>query len=561
MTAVIYVTAALAILFYSFYRRLFPRPYPGIPYNEVAATRISGDKPGMLEAFQKHGEFNVYRNGLTRKLKYPLIQMFTSPLMAPFLYLDDPREMEDILLRRNKEFDRSPITSVIIGTIMPHSTIVKQTGPHFRAQRKPWMDVMAPDFLRRVVAPSLYGAGMELVELWKAKAAKANGTEVDILHDFDTAALDAIWVAILGESLGGLQDQISSVSGTNREKDAQRGGEVASGLDMQNTLSFMNQAALGWRTFKFPPLQLWLLKKGKEYRRFDDLKNKQIERIMRNSINKFQDAIENGTEAPDSCAMDLVLRREVQAAHKAGVPLGDLSKDIELRDEVFLLLWAGHDTTSNTLSWWIKYMARFQDAQGKLRSALRDAFPGTGLPTVNEILDSDIPYLDGAIEEAMRLAGTATTARQATVDTEVLGKRVPKGTNIVFNNVLHYRPVPVPEEIRSPTSRVAYEKRGSPGLDGPAGENLSNFVPERWLITSEDGQKEFDAYAIPRLGFGDGPRGCFGRKLAMHELRIMITLTTLSFKMLPLPQELDSMNAVETMFRKPRDCHARFQIL
>lgn len=46
----------------------------------------------------------------------------------------------------------------------------------------------------------------------------------------------------------------------------------------------------------------------------------------------------------------------------------------------------------------------------------------------------------------------------------------------------------------------------------------------------------------------------------MHELRIMITLVTLSFKILPPPQELDNMIAVETSFRKPKDCYARFEI-
>lgn len=507
MAPLLYIITAVAALAYSIYRRLFPKPYPGIPYNQESALRISGDTPGMVEAFKTHGEFSVYRKSLTQKLHSPLVQMFLTPLAPPVLYLDDPREIEDILLRRNKEFDRSPFASRVIGTIMPHSTIVKKTTPQWKAQRRPWTDVMAPEFLKRVVAPSLYDAGLELVQLWKLKAAKANGAEVNVLHDFDAAALDAIWVAILGETLGGLQEQIASINGRNRERD----NKVASGLDMQYAMNYMNQTALGWRTFKFPPLQVWLMKKGKEYRRFNSLKNEQIERIMRSSIEKYQNAIENGTEAPDGCAMDLVLRREVQDAHKAGVPLRDLAKDVELRDEVFLLLWAGHDTTSNTLSWWLKYMARFQDVQDKLRFVLREVSHGPGLPTVNEIIDSDIPYLNGVVEETLRLAGTATYARQATADTEILGMKVPKGTNIILNNLVNARPIPVPEELRSATCRAAYEKRGRAGLEGTAGDDLAEFNPERWLVRSEDGKMEFDAYAIPRLGFGDGPRGCFGK--------------------------------------------------
>ncbi|ORY67353.1 cytochrome P450 [Pseudomassariella vexata] len=535
MVALLCISAALLALGYLIYLRLHPRPLPGIPYHLASAQRISGDKPDILASFRELGEFSPHRNASCRKLGFPLIQYFFSPVLPPGLWLDDPREVEDILLRRNKEFDRSTTTSIIIGTIMPHSSIVKMTTPAWRAQRKMW-----------------------------AKAAKVDEEEVDISHDFDTAALDAIWVAILGEKLGGLRDQTSIFQGIGRTQAKHEKNEKASGLDMSNALKFLNQVALGWRTFKFPSLQLWLLKRGAEYRKFDGIKNQQIERIIRSSINKFQGAIESGVETPDSCAMDLVLRREVQAAHKAGIPLPDLAKDTELRDELFLLLWAGHDTTSNTLLWWMKYMSRSQKAQSNLRAALREAFPGHELPTVNEILESDIPYLDGSIEEALRLAATALTARRATVDTEILGCKIPKGTNVVFNSTVHHRPVPVPEEIRSATSRTAYEKRGRPGLDGPAGDDLQDFVPERWLIRGEDGKLTLDAYAIPRLAFGDGPRGCFGRKLAMHELRIMITLTMLSFSILSLsnlPKDHDNMLAWETMFRKPRECYAKFVLL
>lgn len=426
-----------------------------------------------------------------------------------------------------------PFTSNILGTIMPHSSIVKKTGAAWRAQRKPWLGAMAPDFLRRVVGPSLHEAALELVELWQVKAAatslssgKADSGIVDILNDFDTAALDAIWVAILGEKLNGLKDQINAISSTEESptnasavKQDTKGGndeEKVNSIDMQNTMRYMNHAALLYRTFKFPPMQLWLMKRGAEYQRFNKLKNQQIQRIMQRSIAKFKDALARGVEAPDSCAMDLVLRREVQDAHKAGLPLRDLAADLDLRDEIFLLLWAGYDTTSNTLSWWVKYMSRYQEAQAKLRDSLEEAFPvvQTGqLPTVEAILDADIPYLDAAMEETLRLSSISTLARQAIVDTEILGCKIPKGTQIATQNLPYERPVAVPEELRSETSRAAHsEKRTRGGYDGSAGDDLKDFEPERWLVRCDkDGEMVFDTYALPRTAFGDGPRGCFGK--------------------------------------------------
>ncbi|KAK7981987.1 cytochrome P450 oxidoreductase [Apiospora saccharicola] len=542
MSTLLYLSAVLFVVLYVVYVRLLPRPLPRIPYHKHSAQRLFGDLPD-------------YRLG------FPMYQFIMTPLSWPLIVLEDPREVEDICLRRNREFDRAPLTSNILGTVMPHSSIVKKTGAAWRAQRKPWLGAMAPDFLRRVVGPSLHEVALELVELWRAKAAaaslasdKTDGGIVDIPNDFDTAALDAIWVAILGEKLNVLKDQINAICSTEEsttnasaakpETKGDADGEKANSIDMQNTMRYMNHAALSYRTFKFPPLQLWLMKRGAEFRRRPRA----------------------GVEAPDSCAMDLVLRREVQDAHKAGLPLRDLAADVDLCDEIFLLLWAGHDTTSNTLSWWVKYMSRYQVAQTRLRGSLEAAFTAlqTGqLPTVEAILDADIPNLDAAIEETLRLSTITTVARQAVVDTEILGCKIPKGTQIAAQNLLYERPVTVPEELRSENSRAVHsEKRTRGGYDGPAGDNLQDFVPERWLVRGDkDGQMVFDAYALPRTAFGDGPRGCFGRRLAMHELKIMMTLTTLCLKFAILPEHLDNMRASETLFRKPVSCYANLKVL
>ena len=116
------------------------------------------------------------------------------------------------------------------------------------------------------------------------------------------------------------------------------------------------------------------------------------------------------------------------------------------------------------------------------------------------------------IEESLRLAATTGRVNRITrVDTEILGHRVPAGTDIVFNGTMTQRPVSIDERLRSLSSREALGKRrpGS-GIDGPAGDDLASFQPERWLVTNDDGKESFDAYALPRLAFGNGPRGCFG---------------------------------------------------
>jgi len=52
-----------------------------------------------------------------------------------------------------------------------------------------------------------------------------------------------------------------------------------------------------------------------------------------------------------------------------------------------------------------------------------------------------------------------------------------------------------------------------------------------------------------------------GKRLAMMELRIVITTLALKFEFLALPENLTSMAAEETIFRKPKTTYVRLKAL
>lgn len=52
---------------------------------------------------------------------------------------------------------------------------------------------------------------------------------------------------------------------------------------------------------------------------------------------------------------------------------------------------------------------------------------------------------------------------------------------------------------------------------------------------------------------------CVGRRLAMMELRIMITLIVMSFKFLPVPPEFNSFQVTEQLLRTPRQCFLKLE--
>lgn len=96
---------------------------------------------------------------------------------------------------------------------------------------------------------------------------------------------------------------------------------------------------------------------------------------------------------------------------------------------------AGVDPTAVNIAWGLKYLAKYNDVQTRLRKDLREAFPGAfqegKSPSANEIGTARIPYMDAFIDEVFRhSASQPINIRGAIHDTEILGYRIPKGTDV-----------------------------------------------------------------------------------------------------------------------------------
>lgn len=146
----------------------------------------------------------------------------------------------------------------------------------------------------------------------------------------------------------------------------------------------------------------------------------------------------------------------------------------------------------------------------------------------------------------------------ATVDTVVLGRRIPKGTTVMMlGNGPGYVGPPVgevPEEMRSESCRAAKGRTGSWNST-----DIGAFKPERWLVEQDDGSLEFNATAGPLLTFGLGPRGCFGRRMAYLELKIFLVLLAWNFELLGLPPHLNTDDAVDKLTHQPKECYLRLR--
>jgi hypothetical protein len=332
---------------------IYPKPYPEIPYNEASAKRISGDIPDLITAVQASNEFTDSAIAVTaRKLGSPIAQILFPRIRKPLVVLNDAREIEDILLRRSKEFDKAPLTCELFKPIFPNSMVSRFSTPELKVHKRIWAEVMSVEFLRKTGAPKIYKATLELLELWRLKASTIYKDQpFEIYDDLKNEALDAIWVSLLGEEPGmtrfeiqSLQNQLSGKM-TSNEK-TPRGVFVREEVAyISDCIERFGKSVSPWWSWKFESLT-------SRYRKFRRTVDTELGRIIKNSVARYQqlEVGSLGVDDADTCAMDLVLRRQILQAKQAGSRLNGRDKDRDVIDELFAMMIAVSHATCVTRS-------------------------------------------------------------------------------------------------------------------------------------------------------------------------------------------------------------------
>jgi cytochrome P450 len=162
----------------------------------------------------------------------------------------------------------------------------------------------------------------------------------------------------------------------------------------------------------------------------------------------------------------------------------------QVRDEVVSLLAAGHETTTNTLTWTFYLLSEHPTVLKKVLAELQTVLAGRN-PRVDDL--PRLVYLDWVIKESMRLYPSAwTQGRQAVEAFDLDGFHFPAGTMLMFSQwVLHRLP--------------------------DVWEDPEAFCPERW--DPMQGQKVPQWAYFP---FGGGSRMCMGTSLAQLEIRLVL---------------------------------------
>ncbi|PVZ97387.1 hypothetical protein BB558_006652, partial [Smittium angustum] len=168
-----------------------------------------------------------------------------------------------------------------------------------------------------------------------------------------------------------------------------------------------------------------------------------------------------------------------------------LLSDSELISELLLMIGAGTDTTSTTMTWILHFYMLYPDVYKKVVDEINDAFPDKSKPIRHQEARKNLVYFTATVYESMRLqpVSGSPTYRMSSEEGVLLEENI----------------------FIPPNTEMGLFIQGA-HMDEDIWKNSKSFNPDRFL--GEEGEKLKKEVLV----FGAGVRICPGRNLAWLEI-------------------------------------------
>jgi len=189
----------------------------------------------------------------------------------------------------------------------------------------------------------------------------------------------------------------------------------------------------------------------------------------------------------------------------------------ELKDQVLVLLFAGHETLTSAIASFCLLLAQNPEVMAKVR-AEQQQFPATEPLTLEQL--KQMTYLEQVMREVLRLVPPVGNIFRTVInDCEFGGYEIPKGWNLLSGiTQTHQDSQLYPEPERFDPDRFSSERSGKP----------FSYVP-----------------------FGGGLRECLGKEFARLEMKLFAAKIVREFEWELLPDQ--DLNLLVVPTPRPRD--------
>ncbi|CAA7269644.1 unnamed protein product [Cyclocybe aegerita] len=401
----------------------------------------------------------------------------------------DPRANAHFYSKETFGYIQTKLARVFIENLFGRGLLWAEGDSH-RRQRKALSPAFSNAAIRKLM-PVFYDAAHKMKAIWDSMLDAGSGeASIDVQIWMNHISLDSIGIAGFGHDFHALDGKDSAVV-----KVFESFGSGDTGF-LSRFVFLMGPV--------FPTLQNLPTKQNRIFKRLRDTMGEIADDLLaRNRREREEKQL-----SEEKSIIGLLIKAETTN----GTFSTQNSMRLPTHCDQNVLLLAGYETTSISLTWALIELARKPEKQQKLRDELSQ-FVG-GDPTFDQ-LSTSLPYLDAVAQEVLRLHPPVRDTTRVAAEDDVIPFSSPIMTtngDIVSNLVISKGTV-----ITSP---ITYMNRAEV-FWGPNGKE---FEPERWLEMDRCSRaKEIQGYRHI-LTFSDGPRTCLGKSFALTEFKAVLSV-------------------------------------
>ncbi|KAL0483493.1 cytochrome P450 [Acrasis kona] len=428
---------------------------------------------------KKHGSEKT----LKRAKQFDFEPYLTTFMFGKNLVISQPELAKKVLLNWRKFEKLKILLTPDMTQLVGHNNLVFSNGEHWTNQRQ----VINPAFVNvDRFAQHFQTTSKDCID--------AISSMLDVSQEIKVVPLmTALTLDVLGSTTFGYEfNYLKEIMLSEHQKGISESARTIESYDyvMNNMISFM-KVLLQKKYHTFAP---------QETKRFQD-NLKRFEGLIYSVIDRCRQRLASNTPADDYT--QTLLDMMVCANDSEEVKLDDST----LRDNAIIMFIAGHDTTSNSLTYAMYSMCKYPDTQEKLYNEIIEKIGANKVPTVEQI--HQLEYLNMFLKENLRLNAPVhlPPPRILSEDTELGHLKLKKGLMVNINIFAIHR---------------------NPHVWG---QDAEMFRPERFL--PEESKGRHNSAWIP---FSGGPRTCIGNRFSLLEQKIFLVNLLQSFELsLPSP--------------------------